>query len=246
MWATVCATALRKIFDHRETVKPYYEHNGVTIYHGDCMEILPQLQGDAVITDPPYGMDYQSAWRTDATKRLPKIANDVLPFIWWLRDAYKAIRDCGTLLCFCDWKRQEIFRSAIECAGFDVKSQVIWDRGAHGMGDLTGAFAPQHDIVWFGTKGDFTFPAARPRSVIVAQRIGGEELVHPNEKPIHAMTQLVEAVTKEGDTIIDPFCGSGSTLVAAKQGARKAIGIELREEFCQIAATRLSQEVLQF
>jgi site-specific DNA-methyltransferase (adenine-specific) len=227
-------------------LQPYYEHEGITIYHGDARELRSVTANvAAIITDPPYGADYQSAWRTEAD-RLPKIANDARPYIWWLNDAFTILEPPGTLLCFCDWRRQEIFKTAIECAGFNLKSQVIWDRGVHGMGDLNGSFAPQHDIVWFGTKGDFKFTAERPRSVIVAQRLAGEELVHPNQKPIHAMEQLVEAVSTEGQTILDPFMGSGTTLIAAKNCRRKAIGIEIEEKYCEIAARRLSQEVLQF
>ena len=227
-------------------MRPYYEHDGIVIYHGDARELrCVAANVAAIVTDPPYGMDYQSAWRTEA-ERLPKIANDARPYIWWLNDAFTVLSNPGALLCFCDWKRQDVFYTAIDCAGFNLKSQVIWDRGVHGMGDLGGAFAPQHDVVWFGVKGDFKFPGERPRSVIVAQRVSGEELVHPNEKPAHAIEQLIEPITKEGDTVLDPFMGSGTTLVAAKNLRRKAIGIEIEERYCEIAAKRLSQEVLQF
>lgn len=228
-------------------IKPYYEHKGIAILHGDCREILPHLpKVDLVLTDPPYGMDYQSAWRTDKSQWKPKIANDERPFIWWLGDGFRVTRDGGSLLCFCDWKRAEIFRLAIDAAGYEIRSQVIWDRVGHGMGDLDGCFAPQHDIVWFGVRGSFKFSGNRPKSVIRALRLPGEELLHPNQKPIHAIVQLIESVAPPDSIILDPFMGSGTTLVAAKQLGRRAIGIEIEEKYCEIAAKRLSQEVMDF
>jgi site-specific DNA-methyltransferase (adenine-specific) len=136
---------------------------------------------DAVITDPPYGIDFQSNMRD---KRLPKIANDKRPFIWFLHDAYRVTKDGGCCICFCRWDTEDVFRMAMEAAGFRIKSQLVWDRVNHGMGDLRGAFAPRHDVMWFGTKGKFAFHDGRPASVIPARRVSGTHLVHPNEKPI--------------------------------------------------------------
>ena len=226
-------------------MKPYYSHGGITIYHGDCREILPHLEPvDLVLTDPPYGMAYQSARRTDKAQRKPKIANDERPFIWWLYDAFKFTKDRGSLLCFCDWKRQDIFKSAIETAGYDIKSHIIWDREHQGMGDLKGEFAPQHDVIWFGVKGRFEFPSERPKSVVRALRLSGEALTHPNEKPVSLLSQLIRVTTLKGQSVLDPFMGSGTTLQAAKDLGRKAIGIEIEERYCEIAAKRLRQEVL--
>jgi site-specific DNA-methyltransferase (adenine-specific) len=224
--------------------KPYYEHAGITIYHGDCREILPHLpKVDLVLTDPPYGMDYQSAWRTDKSKRLDKIANDERPFIWWIYDAFRLTIDGGALVCFCDWRNEETFRIAIETAGYDVRNHLIWDREVHGMGDLTGSFAPQHDIAWFAAKGDFKLPGSRPKSVMRYQRLGGDELRHPNEKPVGLLQMLLRDLSHGGITV-DPFMGSGTTIEAAKSLGIRAVGIELDERYCEIAARRLAQEVL--
>lgn len=222
---------------------PYFEEEGISIYCGDCMDIIRNLKEpvNSIITDPPYGMDYQSARRTDKTKWKPKIANDKTPFIWWLKNGFDITSEVGSILVFCDWKRQEIFKIAIETSGFDVKSQVIWDRGIHGMGDLFGSFAPQHDVIWFGVKGNYKFKGPRPKSIIRAQRLSGCELVHPNEKPILLMEQLIQSVSANKDLILDPFMGSGTTLVAAKNTGRRAIGIELDEKYCEIAAKKLSE-----
>ena len=171
----------------------------------------------AVVTDPPYGIAYQS-------KNLPPILNDDRPYIWWLADAYRITMDPGALLCFCRWDVQEAFRFAIEIAGFKVRSQVIWDREAHGAGDTKKTFAPQHDVIWFATKGNFAFPGPRPKSVVRSMKLAWHRMIHPNQKPIGLMTELVTSVSKEGDLIIDPFMGSGSTGQAALRSVRHSAG----------------------
>jgi DNA modification methylase len=211
-----------------------------TLIQGDClaeMQKLPDGSVDAVITDPPYGMDYQSSWRIGA-ERFQKIANDKKPFIWWLPEAYRVLKADSAMYCFVDWKNAETFRIAIETAGFTIKSQAIWDRESHGMGDLKGSLAPRHDIIWFATKGKFQFPGKRPSSVFRSMRISGTNLIHPNEKPVGLMENLIASITAPGATVIDPFMGSGSTLVAAMNTGRRGIGIERDETYFQVATAR--------
>ncbi len=145
------------------------------------------------------------------------------------------------MVCFSDWKNQEAWRFAIEMAGFEVKSQVIWNREIHGMGDLGSAFGPQHDVIWFATKGKFKFPGKRPKSVISSKRISGDTLVHPNEKPTDLMEQLIAAVTPVGGIVLDPFAGSGTTGVAAKRLGFGFIGIEREAEYVAIAEKRMER-----
>lgn len=214
------------------------------LHDGDCLTIMRNMNNesfDAIITDPPYGIDYQSSWRTDKEKRHPKINNDDRPFIWWLHDAYRVTKEGGVLICFCRWDTQETFKNAIELSGFEIKSQVIWDRDIHGMGDLKSSFAPRHDVIWFAIKGSFEFPGKRPSSVIKCQRLDGLSLTHPNEKPVGLMQCLIEYTTKKGDIVLDPFAGSGATMVAAIKSERKCVGIEINKQYCEIIRKRLSE-----
>lgn len=213
----------------------------INLFNGDCLEVLRTLEDnsiDSIVTDPPYGMDYQSARRSEA-ERFKKIPNDKKPFVWFLFDAFRVLKDGGALVCFSDWKNQESWRQAIEWAGFSIKSQVIWNREVHGMGDLKGAFAPQHDVIWFATKGKFEFPGKRPKSVINSQRVSAEKLVHPNEKPISLMEELILAVTPPNGAILDPFMGSGTTGKAAINLGFKFVGIEREKEYFEIAKNRI-------
>ena len=161
---------------------------------GDCLDVMAEMPDgcvDAIVTDPPYGIDYQSAWRTDKASWKPKIANDRTPCVEWL-EAVSANR----LACFCRWDVEGIFRAAIADAGYRVKSQVIWDKEVHGMGDLNGEFAPQHENIIYATKERWLWPGARPKSVLRVQRVMPDVLVHPNEKPVQLMLALVSCLKK--------------------------------------------------
>jgi DNA modification methylase len=210
---------------------------------GNSLAVLPGMADesvDCILTDPPYGINFQSYWKGKA-KRFDKIAGDARPFVWWLHDAARVLRDGGCLLCFCRWDVQEAFRAAIGWAGLDVRSQVIWDREAHGMGDLTGQFGPRHDVIWFAAKGSYSFPADRPQSVIRSVRRQGDALVHPNEKPLDLMRQLVRAVSRDGELILDPFAGSASTGIAALQTGRRFLGIEIDPTYAALCRDRLAE-----
>lgn len=212
------------------------------IHQGDCLIEMKKLEVetfDAIVTDPPYGIDYQSAWRTDKELHKPKIANDGKPFIWWLHDAYKLMKSPGALICFCRWDVQDVFKIAIETAGFEIKSQVIWDRQSHGMGDLEGAFAPQHDVIWFATKGNFKFAGERPKSILYSMRLSGLDLSHPNEKPVNLMRQLIKPLFEKGH-VLDPFCGSGSTGVACRDLGLEFTGIEIDPIYVELANRKIT------
>ena len=211
---------------------------------GDCLELLKALPDgsvDAVVTDPPYGIDYQSARRTDRTTWKPKIANDKSPFVWFLRDAARVLVDGGRLLCFCRWDTAEAFKSAIEWSGLTLRAQIIWDRETHGMGDPRVSPSPRHDIIWYATKGRYEFQNGRPCSVVRSSRVSGGSLVHPNEKPVDLIEQLAKSYTSEGDAILDPFAGSGTTGVACVQTGRNFIGFEIDPHYCEIARKRIGE-----
>ena len=139
----------------------------VTLYCGDCLEILPTLESgsiDVLVTDPPYGIGYQSSYRAashrTASEKFPKIANDRELFLSWIPEVTEKLSRDAIALVFCRWDVQEQFRSSLEGNGFCIKGQIIWDRVVHGFGDLEGQPAPQHDIVWFGTKRNLSFTEA--------------------------------------------------------------------------------------
>ncbi len=220
------------------------DENPVTVVEGDCLDVLRALPDgcvDAVITDPPYGISYQSARRIDKSQWKPKIANDDAPFVWWLFDAARVLKVGGALICFCRWDVQEAFRLSIGWAGLKVRAQVIWDRVGHGAGDPAVSPAPCHDVIWYATRGRREFHGTRPISVVRSSRLGGDALRHPNEKPEDLMRQLVRSYAAPEDLILDPFAGSGTTGIAAALEGRKCILIEKEPAYAKICRERVAK-----
>jgi site-specific DNA-methyltransferase (adenine-specific) len=217
-------------------VKPFYEHAGITIYHGDCREILPSLpKVDAVITDPPYGI----ALDTDYTKRKSKaicgrryaaIQNDCAPidfsFLW---EAAPLVVAFGA-------------NNFPQQLPFDPKKDgwIVWDKRCSEEADkILGS--PFEMAAVLGRR---TYKIIRLLHCGVITH-GDEGREHPSQKPSELMARIT-SFFPSAQTILDPFMGSGTTLVAAKNLGRKAIGIEIEERYCEIAAKRLSQEVFDF
>lgn len=214
------------------------------VIHGDCLEVMkdiPDKSIDCIITDPPYGIDYQSARRTDKNKWKPKIANDKTPYTIWTDEAFRVLKDNTGLLCFTRWDTEQYFREALAKSGFICKQQIIWDKEVHGMGDLTGDFASQHENIIFAHKGRFTFKGKRPKSIFRSQRVSPGELEHPNEKPVDLMEKLCASITVTSDTVLDLFAGSGTTGIACRNLNRDFILIEKEKEYIDIINKRLAE-----
>lgn len=207
-----------------------------TMIHGDCMEhlrALPPASADAIITDPPYGIAFRS-------KIHGAIANDKAPFVWWLAEGFRVLKARSPLLCFCRWDVSAAWMQAIAWAGFKVRCQIIWDRGQGGSGDTQRTFSPSHDLAILAAKGDWKLPAGRPRDVFFARKIHHTRAVHPTQKPVELMRRLVVSLSREGDLVLDPFAGSGSTGEACLLERRRFLGIELDEKYHAIASDRLA------
>ncbi|NOY92104.1 MAG: site-specific DNA-methyltransferase [Deltaproteobacteria bacterium] len=202
-------------------MEPYYEHGGITIYHGDCREVLPGIEADAVVTDPPYGTGERL--RVDG-----EFARTGQGWDEWRTDWLPQLK-AGAV--FCPPRRMP------ELAGWvgDRWRLLAW---VSGNPAARKGVAPRYGIqpiVAWGCAGDGLLDWFRHRSNI--------QTGHPHEKPEPVMRWLVSLVP---GTILDPFMGSGTTLRAAKDLGRKSIGIEIEERYCEIAAKRLAQEVLDF
>lgn len=213
------------------------------LLRADCLRVLPSLPAgclDAVVVDPPYGIALDPHWSRDGRpRRFKPIANDERPFVWFLYHAARALRRGGALLCFCAPRTQEDFRRCIELAGLRVRSHVIWDRVQHSTGDTAATFGPQHDVIWFATAGPFRFRAGRPRSVFRRQKVHYTRTVHPTEKPVDLLVDLIRAVAQPGELVCDPCAGSGSTGEAALQAGCRFLGMELDPAHARTALARL-------
>lgn len=219
------------------SLNPYYEHKGITIYHGDCREIMPQLPTvDAVITDPPYGMNLNtdnSRFSGGTKGNIAKRGNGVgsangAPIIGDDRPF-----DPSFLL---EYGREHIIWGWNHFAGHLQKGTcLVWLKRND---EAFGSFLSDAELAWM-SRGCGVYCWRDLSNNAIAN-----ERVHPTQKPLDLMQWCVGKV--KGETILDPFIGSGTTLVAAKNLGRKAIGIEIEEKYCEIAAQRLGQEVLEF
>jgi len=201
-------------------MRPYYEHAGITIYHGDCREILPGLpKVDAVVSDPPYG----TGWVLGGGAVGKFKAHHVRPE--W--DVFTT--DWLELLCT---ERRAIFCPVSKID--DLPGVALYYRKTNPRPN-----GPTREAVMCS-------PIPYQMQQWEYASYNGDNPHHPCQKPVDVMMWVIDGTTVAGETILDPFMGSGTTLVAAKNLGRKAIGIEIEEKYCEIAAKRLSQEVFDF
>lgn len=214
-------------------MKPYYQHGGITIYCGDCREVLPLVEFDACVTDPPYGIGFPYLSYDDTREALAKLIAETMPLL----SGKRAFILCGPtqigLYPQPEW---------VSCVTWNTTGSF----GKFGYSQWMPVLCYGQDLAGFGNingmmKGD---TLRINGSATVGVHRDGNELQHTCPKPLKVMRLVVQRFTPERSVIVDPFMGIGTTLAVSKDLNRKAIGIELEEKYCEIAARRLSQEVL--
>ena len=244
---------------------PYYQENGITIYHGDCREILPELESvDCVFTDPPYGHnnnngDLISQWeaalgrgQVGEARPIPndgqEEASELVQYLF--KESARLLRRGGCCCCcggggpdpqFARW-------SLWMNDPLEFKQMIVWDKGPMGMG---WHYRRSYETVLIAQKRGgpckWYDESDRIENIIRYPAIGKiipQADQHPTVKPVKLPAHFIRLHTEPMDIVLDPFMGSGTTLVAAKNLGRKAIGIEIEEKYCEIAVKRLAQGVL--
>lgn len=249
--------------------KPYFQDESVTIYCGDARDILPHLEPvDMIFTDPPYGHNNNNGdlihRREAALGRLPSgadspvarpIANDGAEandlVRWFFRQASDMLRHGGCCCCCCcgggggpdpQFARWSLWMDE----ALQFKQMVVWDKGPMGMG---WHYRRSYETILVGQK-----PGAACKWYDQTDRV--ENIIrhipkiipsafdHPTPKPVELAGHFIQLHSQLGEVVLDPFCGGGSTAVAAKLLGRKFIGVELSEDFCAMTVKRLAQQVL--
>ncbi len=246
-----------------DAVTPYYERGGITIYHGESLEILPQLSGiGSVVTDPPYSSG--GAFRGDRTRstlskyvttdsanssRLSDFTGDnrdqrsfmAWASLWMLAARHASLPGAG-LVSFIDWRQLPTLSDALQAGGWIWRNIATWHKP--GVRMQRGMFSGSAEYLLFATNGPKVDHDGAPQNVFVCQPDGSDAKEHIAQKPLAVMRWALSAVPPIGP-VLDPFMGAGSTLVAAKNQGMQAVGIDVEERYCEIAARRLEQDVLQ-
>lgn len=224
--------------------EPYYSDEFVTLYHGDCREITEWLEADVLVTDPPYGIGWD---RPDTAGAKNSWHNPGIQ-----GDADTSARDDA--LALFGFERPAVVFGSLKAEWPNGWRQVlVFRKPSATASGMFGAFLPWRkdwEPIFILGSGWPKTPSTRSAIVATSELSAGgyrgyaTATGHPHTKPLDVLCQLIEAVPP--GAVADPFTGSGSTLVAAKRLGRKAIGVELDERYCEIAAKRLAQGVLPF
>jgi len=212
---------------------PYYEHDGITIYHARCEDVLPSIDPadvSLVLTDPPYGMNLKTDYgergrgKWAVAKDYPPVAGDDEPF------------DPAPLLLFrrCVLFGANWYGSRLPDSG----SWLVWNR------ETGGADAADAELAWTNLGGTVRMFTHRWNGALRESERGFS--VHPTQKPAALMRWIIDRWTKPGDLVLDPYMGSGPVAQACHELGRRYIGVELVEEYCAVAVTRLRQQTFDF
>ncbi len=231
-----------------EDEPPYYDRSGVVIYLGDSRDVLSSLgreSVDLIVTDPPYGVSFVSGQRAVSFGSVQ--GDDDAAFVpAVLSLAGRALRRNRHAYVF--------GRPALDPFPLRWRAELVWDKGLMGGGDLTSPWGPMHEPITFclraadkshaNMEGGKTPARLRSGSVLRYQRPNAKQVKrHPMEKPVPLLRRLIESSSFHGELVLDPFCGSGSTLVAAVAEGRRAVGIEVDERWALVAVERVDAAI---
>ncbi len=253
-------------------MRPYYEQDGITIYHGDCREILPSLSDVAcVFTSPPYNQlgsripeNASGIWgKSNGGAGFVRAVSggyaddmDESEYQAWQNELFGMIAGAcreGASLFYnhkCRWRGGVLLHPVLwfHPVGWDLRADLIWDR-RRSMTFNARMWAPSEErVLWFVKPGaPWVWNQPKGEDLFSVWRVNiTQNKPHPCSYPDALPRRGITATTNPGDVVLDPFMGSGTTLVAARDEGRRAIGIEIEERYCEIAAKRLAQGVLPF
>lgn len=238
-------------------VTPYYSDEAVTLYHGDCLNVMRELADDTfdlVFTSPPYNLGgFSGGWKGDLADGYEEHA-DSMPYpeyVTWqhdvLRECWRLIKSTGAIF----YQHKNLLRDGTLRTPLDLipeeinlRQIIVWDRGV-GMNVATTHFLPVHELIYVLAGPEFRLrdkAASGLKDVWKAHPVMGSE--HPAPFPLSLPAKAIEATRAR--SVLDPFAGSGTTLRAAANAGAEAVGIELTARYCDMAVARLAQGAFDF
>ena len=227
----------------------------IELYQGDCLEVMNKLislsvKFDAIITDPPYNISRDNNFKTMGRAGIDFGEWDKdFDLTGWIKYCEPLLKKGGNIVIFNGWKNMTYISNALEDNGFEVKDLIRWKKTNAMPRNRDRRFITDYEVAAWAVKkgGKWTFNRLSD-TYEIPEILGGltpkSEKVnggHPTQKPIYVMKWLLERLTNEGDLILDPFMGSGSTGVACLNTNRNFIGIELDEKYFNIAQERINK-----
>ena len=217
----------------------------IKLINGDCFKLNNKIENesiDLIVTDPPYGMGFQSGHRKIKHK---EIAND--KNLHWLQDwfhsQFRILKNNSHAYVFCSYHHIDKFKICSENSGFSLKNILIWHKNNTGMGDLIGDYAPQYEFILYLNKGRRELNGRRDSNIIKCART--KNYNHPTEKPVNLIQFLIEKSSNKGDLVLDNFFGSGSCAIACHNLGRNFIGHEIDKGRFESAQKRVSMLLTQ-
>ena len=212
---------------------------------GDCLEKLkdiPDESIDCIITDPPYGINYESNHHKKGTKydaRTASVGWDKKEYFFPFKECWRVLKNDCDLYVFGSFKNLPLLP--------EPKQILVWDKVIGGMGDLEANYAVDFELIFYFKKGRRILNKRPPSSILVCEKTvsfstgNPNELFHPTQKPVGVIEELILNSTRGGEFVLDPFMGSGTTGVAALKLGRRFIGIEIDEGYFKIAEKRIGE-----
>ncbi len=244
-------------------MQPFYKSDSISLFRGDTMRLLPDLAPgsfDAIITDPPYCSGGTTAGerrrapedkysQNGELRGRPSFGGDLKDqrsFTWWcmswLAQCRAALKDGGYCMVFIDWRQLPALTDAFQAADLTWRGIVAWDKGNASRAPHKGYMRHQCEYIVWGTRGpcpaavhDGPFPGCYQVPVVRSDKF------HLTGKPTELLRRLVRIVPP-GGRILDPFAGSGTTLIAAAEEGRQAVGFEREQSYCDITVERLKTQ----
>lgn len=216
------------------------------IFNDDCLNIMKRIKSqsiDLIVTDPPYLINYKTCHRKDKTHQFcTVIQNDNNPELItnYIKQCYRIMKNDTAMYMFCNCDKVDFFKQQLQ-KYFKMKNMIIWVKNNWTAGDLKAQFGKQYQIIFLVNKGRKCFNGKRHTDVWMFDRVVGKNQLHQNQKPTQLLDRCILSHSNQNDIVFDGFMGSGSTIISCIQNNRKYIGVQLDENYFNIAKERIEK-----
>lgn len=216
------------------------------VINASCFDVLPEIPDKSiqlVLTDPPYVFSLSSSTGKKKAERSLSgyIENMAFFFSQIARESKRILLPSGFLLCFCNWQSLPSVSKGFAISEMPITDVVVWDKEWIGVG-WNKAFRARHELIAVSAMPNAVIRDRRASNIVNYkwQAVHSGKTGHPTEKPVELLKHFIKHCSNEGELVLDPFAGSGSTLVAAQAENRHFLGIEIEEKWCSVAKERLN------